>query len=153
MSGADHLHAVLFALRPLQNSTAKVLGEVTTDIGLSLPERAIMEVLNATGESTVPTIGRALLLPRQVVQRLADAVHERGLIEYVTNPAHRRSRLLRLSAAGRQLFDELLDRELRLLEPVADTLDPEDMAACARVMAALNAAMHTMAQQIGDPAE
>jgi DNA-binding MarR family transcriptional regulator len=147
MSGADHLHAVLFTLRPLQTSTAKVLGDALAEIGLSLPERAILEVLNAAGESTVPQIGRSLLLPRQVVQRLADAVHDRGLIEYVPNPAHRRSRLLRLSETGRQLFDRILAEETKLLAPVAETLDPRDIEACARVMTALSAAMHTMAQQ------
>ena len=153
MSGADHLHAVLFTLRPLQNSTAKVLGAALTEIGLSLPERAIMEVLSGTDESTVPQIGRLLLLPRQVVQRLADAVHDRGLIEFVPNPAHRRSRLLRLSTAGRELLDQILQHEMRLLATVADSLDPQDIEACARVMTALNAAMQTMAQQLGDDPE
>jgi DNA-binding MarR family transcriptional regulator len=150
MSGVDHLHEVLWTIRPLQQYTAKVLAEALTDVEVSLPERAVLEQLNASGESTVPQIARSLLLPRQVVQRLADAAHERGLIEFVPNPAHRRSRLLRLTVSGRQVFDQILAQEMQLLAPVAETLEAKDVEACARVMTALTAAMHAMAQHLGD---
>jgi DNA-binding MarR family transcriptional regulator len=141
---------VLLTLRPLQQYAAKVLAEALAHSGLSLAERAVLEQLNASGESTVPQIARSLLLPRQVVQRLADTVHERGLIEFVANPAHRRSRLLRLTASGRGILDQILKQELQVLAPVAETLEAKDAEACARVMAELTAAMHAMAEQLAD---
>lgn len=39
-------------------------------------------------------------LARQSVQRIADLLVERGLAEFVPNPAHRRAKLLRPTAAG-----------------------------------------------------
>jgi DNA-binding MarR family transcriptional regulator len=49
---------------------------------------------------TVAAIGRRMGLTRQGVQRIADLLVARGLAEYVPNPAHRRSKLLRCTEAG-----------------------------------------------------
>jgi len=49
---------------------------------------------------TVAGIGRRMGLTRQGVQRIADLLVERGLAEYVPNPAHRRAKLLRCTEAG-----------------------------------------------------
>jgi DNA-binding MarR family transcriptional regulator len=49
---------------------------------------------------TVSGIARAMGLTRQSVQRLANVLVEDGMAEYVPNPAHRRAKLLRPTAAG-----------------------------------------------------
>lgn len=54
---------------------------------------------------TVPGIARVMGLTRQSVQRLADAMVEDGVLEYVPNPAHRRSPLVRPTAAGLAAID------------------------------------------------
>ena len=63
-----------------------------------------MMVLNAVVEAdrppTVPQIGRSLGAPRQLVQRAANALLARGLIEAVANPDHKRAALLCATARG-----------------------------------------------------
>jgi DNA-binding MarR family transcriptional regulator len=54
---------------------------------------------------SVPQAARRLGVSRQAVQRLADELDADGLVTYVTNPQHRRSPLLELTAAGRQTLD------------------------------------------------
>lgn len=49
---------------------------------------------------TVAAIGRRMGVTRQGVQRIADLLVERGLAEYRTNPAHRRTKLLACTEAG-----------------------------------------------------
>ena len=65
-----------------------------------MPMRAVLERL-ADGPQTVPQVARSLWLPRQVVQRLADAAAELGYLRFVPNPAHRRSKLAELTGTGR----------------------------------------------------
>jgi DNA-binding MarR family transcriptional regulator len=50
---------------------------------------------------SVAQIARAWSLARQSVQRIADLLERDGLVVYEENPAHRRAKLVRLTAAGR----------------------------------------------------
>lgn len=52
--------------------------------------------------ATVAQVARRLGLTRQSVQRIADLLENDGLTEYVDNPAHQTSKLVRITARGRQ---------------------------------------------------
>lgn len=49
---------------------------------------------------SVAEIGRRMGMTRQGVQRVADLLVERGLAEYLPNPAHRRAKLLGCTETG-----------------------------------------------------
>ena len=51
--------------------------------------------------ATVAQVARKLDLTRQSVQRIADLLQQDGLTEYVDNPVHQTSKLVRLTAGGR----------------------------------------------------
>ena len=55
----------------------------------------------ADAPATVAQVARKLDLTRQSVQRIADLLEHDGLTEYVDNPAHQTSKLVRLTASGR----------------------------------------------------
>lgn len=55
----------------------------------------------ADDPATVAQVARKLDLTRQSVQRIADLLQQDGLTEYVDNPAHQTSKLVRLTARGR----------------------------------------------------
>ena len=110
---------------------------------------AILERL-ADGPQTVPQVARSLWLPRQVVQRLADAAAELGYVRYAANPAHRRSKLAELTDAGRRVFADIHAAELADLQPLADRLDPADIDACVRVISALTTHTRDVARQRDD---
>lgn len=99
--------------------------------------RALLEILHTGGPAPVPAIGRALSMPRQVSQRLVDQALVLGLVATGPNPAHKRSPLVRLTAAGSAAFDRIHEVELRNLAPIAAGLDPNDIAAAVRVLEAL----------------
>lgn len=59
--------------------------------------------VNADDAPTVAQIGRSLGHPRQVVQRAANAIAERGLVTFADNPDHKRASLIVATDAGRAL--------------------------------------------------
>jgi DNA-binding MarR family transcriptional regulator len=54
------------------------------------------------GPATVAQIARVMALTRQSVQRVADLLVDERLASYEANPAHRRAKLLVLTASGRE---------------------------------------------------
>jgi DNA-binding MarR family transcriptional regulator len=139
-AAAEELYEVLRHVRPLHLWSAKVVADALAEHEVTMPMRAVLEQV-AGGPRTVPQVARSLLLPRQVVQRLADAAAGLGYLRFTDNPAHRRSRLAELTDAGRRVFAEIHDQELDRLAVLAARLDPADVTACVRVISAL--AAHT----------
>jgi DNA-binding MarR family transcriptional regulator len=77
-----------------------------------------MRSLALLGPLTVPAIAEMRPTSRQRMQRLADELEAEGLVEFIDNPRHRRSKLVRLTHKGEARYREL---DLRLLA-VASTL-------------------------------
>jgi DNA-binding MarR family transcriptional regulator len=147
-SGAEDLYEVLRHVRPLHQYAAKAVAGSLAEHDVTMPMRAVLERL-ADGPQTVPQVARSLWLPRQVVQRLADAAAGLGYLRYAENPAHRRSKLAQLTEAGRRVFAEIHDDELADLQALADRLDPQDIKACVRVISALTTHTREVAQRRG----
>src|SRR5215469_11125409 len=66
-----------------------------------------MRSLALTGPLTVPQIAKMRPVSRQRMQRLADELAAEGLVEFIGNPQHRRSKLVRLTAKGDARYREL----------------------------------------------
>jgi DNA-binding MarR family transcriptional regulator len=79
----------------LRGRVQTAFGAVDDDSGLSELESVVLNaVAGASAPPTVPQIGRSLGHARQVIQRAANALIARGLIEMVANPDHKRAHLL-----------------------------------------------------------
>ena len=57
--------------------------------------------------ATVAQVARRLGLTRQSVQRIADLLENDGMTAYADNPNHQRSKLIRLTPAGRRTLDKI----------------------------------------------
>jgi DNA-binding MarR family transcriptional regulator len=68
------------------------------------------------------------------VQRIADLLVDKGLAEYVPNPAHSRAKLLQPTPAGREANDRIGPGHRKLAERFVDELG---MAEFERAVAAL----------------
>lgn len=94
----------------------RVRGRITValsgmfDEGLSDMEVVVFNaVAGASSPPTVPQIGRSLGHARQVIQRAANTLIERGLIETVANPDHKRAHRLVPTERGR-IAKQIADR-------------------------------------------
>lgn len=73
-----------------------------------------MRSLALRGPLTVPQIARMRPTSRQRMQRLANELAAEGLVEFIDNPKHRRSKLVRLTPKGDARYRDLDARLLSL---------------------------------------
>src|SRR4029450_5433945 len=77
-----------------------------------------MRSLALLGPLTVPQIAQMRPTSRQRMQRLADELEAEGFVEFIDNPKHRRSKLVRLTRNGDARYRELKAR----LRAIASTM-------------------------------
>ena len=78
---------------------------LTSGVGQSSARWQILGAIRTP--QPVAAIARQRGLARQSVQRTTDLLAADGLVEYADNPAHRRAKLVRLTALGEDVLDEI----------------------------------------------
>ena len=135
---AEKLYAGVQLTRPLlRNITARVEADLT-GTGVSVGQRAILEVLMLTGQATAPEITRMLQISRQFVARELKLLMQNGMIKTVKNPHHQRSNYHQLNAKSRAVISEIRQREMAQFAEFASRFSPEEIDAFLRVQKALN---------------
>ena len=79
------------------------------------------------GPLTVPQIAQMRPTSRQRMQRLADELAAEGLVEFIDNPKHRRSKLVRLTRKGDARYRELNARLLAIASTLGVPLSEADI--------------------------
>jgi len=79
------------------------------------------------GPLTVPQIAQMRPTSRQRMQRLADELAADGLVEFIDNPKHRRSKLARLTPKGDARYRELNARFLLIASTMGVALSEADI--------------------------
>ena len=79
------------------------------------------------GPLTVPQIAQMRPTSRQRMQRLADELAADGLVEFIDNPKHRRSKLVRLTPKGDAQYRELNDQFLSISSTIGVALSEADV--------------------------
>lgn len=137
MYSSERLYDVLRLVRPVHELSARAVSQYLEGTGLSMPARAILELLYDRGPQTVPQMARALFVTRQGVQALVEQCKTNELVTTASNPAHRRSHLIALTERGRDTYRQLHEAELTRLSRVSAALAPSDIDAAERVLQAL----------------
>ncbi|MGW0601201.1 MarR family winged helix-turn-helix transcriptional regulator [Streptomyces sp. NPDC002776] len=102
--------------------------------GVSVGVRSVLGLLRRHEAMTVPQMGRLMTLSRQFVQRMVNDAVAEGWAEVTPNPAHQRSSLIRITAAGEAVIDAILAREHALNRQVGGDLTDAELRACKRVL-------------------
>jgi DNA-binding MarR family transcriptional regulator len=76
---------------------------------------------------TVPQIAQMRPTSRQRMQRLANELAAEGLVEFIDNPKHRRSKLVRLTPKGDARYRELNARLLSIASTMGVALSEPDI--------------------------
>jgi DNA-binding MarR family transcriptional regulator len=108
---------------------------------------SVLRLLKVNGAQTVPQLARYRYVPRQSIQKLANEMLADGVIELVNNPAHKRSKLLRLTPKGEAVFAELSDRIAILAETLAEHQDAAHLQNAVDVVKQLHEQLRTMLNQ------
>lgn len=86
-----------------------------------------MRSLVLLGPLTVPQIAQMRPTSRQRMQRLANELAAEGLVEFVDNPNHRRSKLVRLTPKGEAHYRELDARLLSIASTMGTAFSEADL--------------------------
>jgi DNA-binding MarR family transcriptional regulator len=86
---------------------------ITAEHGLSSARWKILGSLARSDASlTVPQIARVMGQTRQAVQRLVEIMHKDGLLDLLSNPNHKRAKLVTLSSKGKEHYAKLEEKQI-----------------------------------------
>jgi DNA-binding MarR family transcriptional regulator len=97
-----------------------------------------MRSIALLGPLTVPQIAEMRPTSRQRMQRLADELADEGLVKFVDNPKHRRSKLVRLTPKGEARYRELSARLLSIASTMAGALGEADIRKATEIVSQLS---------------
>ncbi|RWO89809.1 MarR family transcriptional regulator [Mesorhizobium sp.] len=107
-----------------------------------------MRSLALLGPLTVPQIAQMRPTSRQRMQRLADELAAEGLVEFIDNPKHRRSKLVQLTREGAARYGELNAQLLAIASTMGVALDEADIRKTADIVRQLSDDVKVRSEQL-----
>ena len=101
------------------------------------------------GPLTVPQIARMRPTSRQRMQRLADELAAEGLVEFIDNPKHRRSKLVQLTRKGGARYREMNTRFLRIASTAGVATSEADIRKATAIVRRLSDDMKAQLERRG----
>ncbi|MDO7842236.1 MarR family winged helix-turn-helix transcriptional regulator [Sphingomonas immobilis] len=151
---ARHLIQFLDEIARARGRMAVAFRDIRAMHGLTEVENVVLTAVTGARQlPTVPQIGRSLDHPRQVIQRAADALVARGLIEWHDNPDHKRARLLAPTEEGTRLRHLADLAGIARAEQLAEGIDADMLATVVAGLRTVRAAIQQNVRAIGETAD
>ena len=103
-------------------------GELTSGKG------GVLAGLYHFGPQTVPQMARARPVSRQYIQTLVNELADEGLVGSISNPAHKRSHLVRLTERGEATVEEMIKRQKKIVSRLRLDIPEEDLLSAAGLL-------------------
>ena len=123
--------------------------ELHSELQVTASMRAVLERLSETEKESVPHIAQAKNVSRQHIQTIVDSLKDAGLVTLKDNPAHKRSPLVQMTKAGREIFSTMRDREGPILKYWARQLDADQLTTTLDTLQRLRELIKIEAEKIG----
>jgi DNA-binding MarR family transcriptional regulator len=107
-----------------------------------------MRSLALLGPLTVPQIAQMRPTSRQRMQRLADELAVEGLVKFLNNPKHRRSKLVQLTRKGDAHYRELNARLLSIASTLGVALSERDIRKTSEIVRQLSDDVKTRSERL-----
>lgn len=101
---------------------------------LSASGRILLQSLQLHGPQTVPALAHIRSTSRQNIQVLVNRLAAAGYVEFVTNPGHKRSDLVGLTSAGRELLNAANQREAGVVATLLPHTSEAEVKAAAELL-------------------
>lgn len=133
------LRAIVDETIALFHRVRYVAEQIYQPAGRSTARRGLLRGLARYGPRTVPQLALARSVTRQHTQEVVDRLRDEGYVELVANPAHKRSRLVRITRRGIAMVASMDEADARALGAIGDALDvtKEDLAVTVRTLRAV----------------
>lgn len=96
------------------------------EFGLSIPEWRTLALIGQYEAVTAAEVVAETPMDKATVSRASASLTQRGLVERVPHEADRRATVLRLSSAGKNVFEEVSDRALAYEADLLRSLDEDE---------------------------
>jgi MarR family transcriptional regulator, organic hydroperoxide resistance regulator len=110
-------------------------------MGISMAQLHVLHLLERHGELAMSRLAETLDVSFSAATGLVDRIEERGFVERIRVPSDRRVVLVRITAGGRRLLEDVEVLQTEFLSRVLDQLDPDQLDGVGRAMADLRAAL------------
>ena len=127
----DGLEVVLAEVHALAIQLRRRAGVVQPEGRLQAGGQKVLQILDHHGPRTVPQIARLHSSSRQNIQVLVNHLAAEGWIEFTTNPAHKRSDLVRLTERGKALAATAAEHTGRFLHSLSSHLSEAEVRSAA----------------------
>lgn len=125
---------------------------LVAELGLTSARWQILgAIVAAERPQPVAWLARDLGANRQNVQRIANDLHQEGLVAFAANPHHRRAQLVVLTEKGQQAFEAAMRLQAPWINTLSEGLAVKDIDAVQRVMTALRARLEAGDAPAGRP--
>ena len=114
----------------MKAAAADLMGKGTGSSG----RRSILKELARSGPRTVAHMARSRPVARQHFQKIVNSLNREGLVEFIPNPAHERSKLVRLTQKGHLSVKVLTRREAKLIADLAADISMHDVQTATKVL-------------------
>jgi DNA-binding MarR family transcriptional regulator len=119
------------------HALVRLAGALHGDLRVTPPMRAVLEFLQAWGPTPVPRIARSRGVSRQHIQTIVNELLHERLVELHDNPAHRRSCLIALTAAGDATIAGIRDTERTVVGDAFADIDADAVRAATQTLRAV----------------
>ena len=137
-------------LNSIQLASAKLASSYASlyrGLGISRSERLLLLQLEFF-EQTVPQLAAQRDMSRQHIQGLVNRLLEKQLLQSRENPEHKRSVLIALSDAGKQVLNNAQTAEQKLLSELAQRFLEEDIELTSKTLRALAALLESLEKRV-----
>jgi len=107
-----------------------------------------MRSLALVGPLTVPQIAQMRPTSRQRMQQLANELAAERLVEFIDNPKHRRSKLVRLTRKGDARYREMNERLLAIASTMGVDLAEPDIRRATEIVRRLSGDAQARSEQL-----
>ena len=102
--------------------------QITKEFGITSARWKVLGAIAlAEAPQTVPQIARTMGLTRQAVQRLVDAMNKESLLEFKSNPDHKKAKLVNLTVKGKEISSKLDKKQIKWAQDSANNLTKKDL--------------------------
>lgn len=139
----EALYPLTLAVRRLFHKLGHGVAALHADRDVSVGMRAVLESVIDGGPQTVPHMARVRPVTRQHIQGLVNGLLDGGYVEYIDNPAHKRSKLVSPTKLGTQIFQKMRDREHAAFRRIPLDVTPEELKAAERALRSMISAFES----------
>jgi len=141
-SGAE-LHTLFREVFRLQSTLSEVVDRVHEQAGMRTSQVRLASTLLELGQATVPDVAHIMKVSRQFVQTAINELEKQGMIEFLKNPRHKRSKLLKLTDHGKDTLEQAHKNEEAIIEQIVPDMDATSVVNASELLESIWGKMNT----------